>query len=170
MQTEYLPIANALANFCARSTEKLRRQNSTAGRVSIFIRANPLKKDQPQYNVSNDINLIHPTNDVRIITHWALACLKQIFKEGYAYKKVGVYLDDLKLASTIQNDLFCEIDETTLKKSQAVMKVFDSINAKYGRGTMQTAAEGFQNSWRMQQNLRSPSYTTSRSDLLTVKI
>lgn len=170
MQTEYTPIANALANFCARSTEKLRRQDSTAGRVSIFIRTNPFKKDLAQYSVSSDVNLIHPTNDVRTITHWALVCLKQIFKEGYAYKKVGVYLDNLKPASTIQNDLFCEIDEESLKKSQALMRVFDSINTKYGRGTMQTAAEGFQNSWRMQQNLRSTSYTTSWSELLTVKI
>lgn len=169
-QTEFLPIANALANFCARSTEKLRRQKSVAGRVSVFIRTNPFKNEMPQYNNGCDIKLTHPTSDVRVITHWAINCLKQIYKSGYAYKKVGVYLDDLQSELLIQDDLFCEINEDAFEQSKSLMGVFDSINQKYGRGTIQTAAEGFQNAWKMKQQLRSPRYTTSWSELLTVKI
>ena len=45
------------------------------------------------------------------------------------------------------------------------MQVMDRINARWGRGTLRSAAEGVARSWRMKRERVSPGYT-SRWDQL----
>ena len=45
--------------------------------------------------------------------------------------------------------------------AQRVMKAMDSINAKWGRGTVRISAEGLNKAWQMRRGRLSPAYTTS---------
>lgn len=169
MQTEFEPIAKALANFCARASEKLRAQNSKASRINVFIRTNAFRGELKQYSNSIDIKLINPSNDVREITHQAKLGLKKIFKEGFQYKKIGVYLSELQSDLIYQDDFFDSQSTDSRQKSAEVMKVFDSINSKFGRDTIKTATEGFSTPCWTKQTRKSPCYTTRWSELLVVK-
>lgn len=146
-------IANALANFCARSAEKLRQQKSKAGRLEVFLRTNPFRQDLKQYSASTSINLVNPSSDTRELISWSKICLDKIFREGYSYKKVGVYLDELTSETTLQYDLFDQLSIVENKTSDELMKTLDKINARFGRATIHTAAEGFHQPWKMNQNL-----------------
>jgi DNA polymerase V len=47
--------------------------------------------------------------------------------------------------------------------------VLDQINARWGRGTLRTAREGFGCSWAMRKDYRSPAYTTRWDELPVVR-
>jgi DNA polymerase V len=148
----------------------LRKQSSKAGRIEVFLRTNPFRQDLKQYNVSTSINLIHASCDPRQITSFAKKALDKIFREGFLYKKVGVYLDELTLDSMTQQDLFDQMTIQEEGRSKDLMQVIDQINAKFGRSKVHIAAEGFHQPWKMNQNMRTPAYTTSWASLVTVKI
>ena len=169
MQSSFEVISQALASYCSRASEKLRKQKSVAGRISVFLRTNRFRNNLPQYNNSTDVHLIHPSNDVRVINFWAKQCLIKIFREGYQYKKVGIYLDELQSEAYIQQDMFSVFTDSQQKQSLKLMQVFDNINNKYGSGTIKIAREGFTKHWDMKQAHKSPCYTTRWSELLNVK-
>lgn len=49
------------------------------------------------------------------------------------------------------------------------MEVLDSINGKYGRGSMRLAAEGVEKVWQMRRGNLSPCYTTDWEGLPVVE-
>ena len=89
---------------------------------------------------------------------------KAMWKTGYRYKKAGVGLLDLTHDDVHQGDLFAGIDP----RSQALMKVMDQANAKFGRGTMGMASSAWRPKgpalakpvWALNQKNLSPAYTT----------
>ncbi|MBT7310212.1 DUF4113 domain-containing protein, partial [bacterium] len=49
--------------------------------------------------------------------------------------------------------------------SGTLMNTLDGINQKHGKGKVRFATEGFEQKWQMNQNMKSPAYTTRWSDL-----
>jgi hypothetical protein len=47
--------------------------------------------------------------------------------------------------------------------------MIDPVNAKYGRGTVKTGAEGVRQGWQMRRELMSPGYLNNWKELLEVK-
>ncbi len=156
-------LGEAVAVYMARAAEKLRRQGSLAGIVQVYIRTNPFKDNAPQYHPGLTIPLPEATDDTaRLIraAHWGL---KRIYKPGYAYQKAGIALLDLSPKAHAQMPLF-----TTTPDRTSLMRVMDQINTAYGRGTLRSAAEGMQQSWRMKRDRMSPAYTTQWDELAEV--
>jgi DNA polymerase V len=170
MQTEYSALAQAISSHCARAWEKLRHQKLMACHLSIFIKTNRFRLDLPQYQQSIGFKLINPTDDLRHLIRCAKLCLRKIFRSGFHYQKVGVCLGDLIEKNCLQLDLFNQVSEKELNHTERLMSVFDEINTKYGRHTLRLAAEGYVRPWAMRAQLRSPSYTTSWSELPVVII
>lgn len=54
-------------------------------------------------------------------------------------------------------------------RNEKVMSVLDSINRRYGRGTLRLAAEGVEQGWRMRRGNLSPRYTTEWTELPSVR-
>lgn len=169
MQTEFSALAQAISSHCARACKKARQQNLVAHQVHVFIRSNSFRKDLTQYAQSTQHYLINPTNDTREITTAAKLGLKKLFKPGISYKKVGIMLIDLVPQKFRQIDMFAPISEETLKHSEQLMKVFDTINARFGNHTIRLAAEGYQHHWKMRADMCSPCYTTRWPELPLVK-
>lgn len=170
MQTEYLFVSQAISSHCARAWEKLRQQGLVASHLSIMIQTNRFRPDLPQYQQSIGYKLVSPTDDLRYLTRCARFCLSKIFRSGFHYQKVGVYLGDLVDKRYMQLDLFNQSSEEELQHTEQLMSVFDAINKKYGRHTLRLAAEGHVKPWAMRIQMRSPSYTTEWSELPIVRV
>ena len=169
MQSEFNPVAQAVSSHVARAYEKLRHQKLQVGRLTVFIRTNPFRRDLSQYDNKIQFKLIHPTDDIRLITRIAKRCLQKIYKPGFYYKKVGVCFEDLSSNDYQQLDLFSQPTGMSLQKKDDLMRVFDGINEKFGRHTIKLAAEGFDKSWSMRADMQSPHYTTQWSDIPTIR-
>ena len=72
--TKKEPIAEALANYAARACEKLRKQNSQAQRVHVFVETNGFREIDRQYNNGFTYTLTTPTSDTRSIIEAAKFC------------------------------------------------------------------------------------------------
>lgn len=156
-------LSESVAHFTTRATEKLRKDGSVAASICVFIRTNPFKEKEPQYQHSMIVPLPTPTDDTTKLVGAALRGLKVIYRGGYRYKKSGVLLMGLQPKGTVQATLF---DDTALQtRSANRMQVMDAINRKMGKDTLSTGASGVKNNWTMRRERKSPAYTTSWSEL-----
>ena len=74
-------------------------------------------------------------------------------------------LTDLVPASQTQTDLF---DGQDRRKSTRLMSALDSINDRWGAGTLHYASSGITKAWKTQFHRRSPAYTTDWNALPVV--
>lgn len=170
MQTEFSSVAQSVSSHCARAVEKMRGQGLVAQRMYVFVHTNRFREDLAQHFQSMEFRLINATDDLRLITKIAKRCLRQIFKPGYFYKKVGVCLEDLIPKDPRQLDMFHQPSEERVYHTEQLMNVLDQVNQKYGRSTIRLAAEGYSKPWDMRAELKSPAYTTRWSDVPQVRL
>ena len=159
------PIEEALANYAARACEKLRKQNSQAQRVYVFVETNGFREIDRQYNNGFTYTLTIPTSDTRSILEAAKFCLSKIYKHGYRYKKTGIMLMDLTSVSLEQKQLFVDLNH---RPGDPLMGIVDRINQDHGPDTLFFGAQGVTREWKMRCGLRSPRYTTQWDELLAV--
>jgi DNA polymerase V len=164
--TDYNSLAESITLYVSRAAEKLRKQNSFAGSIYIYIRTSPFKENQPFYSNGLSIPLPTASDDTRLLVNASLWGLKQIFKPNYNYAKAGIMLSELVDAEGIQTDLFSQV-QISLKSSK-LMGVLDGINKKMGKESIKLASEGFKRPWKMKQGNKSPCYTTKWNDLIKV--
>ena len=158
--TEIEDIQDALAHFVSNAAKKLRDQNSIAGLMQVFLHTNRFREDQPQYNPSVCIPLTMPTANTMKLQNWAVKGLDAMYRPGYQYKKAGVILSEICASSSYQGDLFSnEVEDP------AIMKVLDSLNTRFGKGTLKLSQDGSRRSWKMRQESKSPEYTTNWLEL-----
>jgi DNA polymerase V len=166
--TTYEELSEAMASFCSRAAEKLRRQHSVAGGITIFLRTNPFNPKEPQYQRMAGLKLPTPTQDTRVIVGAANRLLKEIFREGYAYQKCGIQLSHIQPAALPgQLDLF----DPALPRfagSEKLMAAVDTINRRFPKG-IAIATAGFKQDWRPKAEMISPGYTTNWRELVVVK-
>lgn len=159
-------LHEALTNYVARASEKLRKHRLAAGAKTVFLHTNRFRSAVGQYSNSRSFTLPVPTNLIPELTHFAVEALNSIYKPGYAYQKVGLMLSALQPDSHQTPDLFeGELDPRLLKLLPAVEK----LNQKWGRDKVRFASQGFKHPWRMKQRWLSPCYTTRWKDILTTK-
>ena len=159
-------MAEAIASYAARATEKLRQQKQFARSLTVFIRTNPFSDTEPYYSNSATYQFPIPTDDTRDMLEHARALLEMIWRQGYRYMKGGVMLADFYDAGVYQPDLFC--DFTIRDNCKPLMQVLDKINHS-GKGKVWFAGEGITKNWSMKREHLSPAYTTNWKDLPVVK-
>jgi DNA polymerase V len=160
--TDLPSIDEALANYAARACTKLRKQNSRAQGIYVFVRTNPFRSNEPQYRNGITIGFTMPTSDTRDIAKAASICLRKIYRQGYRYHKAGIMLLDLLPESHEQQHLFYDVD---YKKSDKLMITLDLLNERMGKNTVFLAAQGIKRGWQMRCDNRSPRYTTNWNEL-----
>jgi DNA polymerase V len=158
-------LAEAIATYVTRASEKLRLQKSVASVIYVFLRTNPFKST-PQYH--NGCQVIFPvaTDFTNEMIDYALKGLEQIYKPGYQYQKAGVMLTGIIPKTNGQVSLFDNIDRT---KYQKISDAMDKINFEMGSGTVIFAATGVKREWKMKRDLKSPQYTTRWEEIPNVK-
>jgi DNA polymerase V len=163
MVTEFDDLAESVSYFATKVAEKLRHDGSVAASVCVYIRTNPFKDDEPQYQRSMIVPLGQPSDDTMVLISAALKGLKKIYRSGFRYKKSGVLLMGLQNKGTVQATLFDDTAKQT--KSDNMMSVMDMINRKMGQGSMTIAASGISHRWAMRRDRMSQNYTTDWNDL-----
>lgn len=159
-------LRESVASYLASAAEKLRRQNSVAGAVYVFVLTNRFKEDEPQYNAGITVPMGDATDDTLVLTSAALRGLAAIFRPGFRYKKAGVMLTLLSDKGARQATLFD--DPVARARSEKLMEAMDAINREFGRGTLRSGASGVVQRWAMRTENRSPRYTTRWDELPVV--
>jgi DNA polymerase V len=167
--TAYRELSEALAEFCIRAAEKLRRQQSLTGCITVFIRTNPFNPHEPQYQRTASTKLDAASQDTRAIITTANRLLTEIFRQGYNYQKCGVQLSQLQPESSPgQLELFAFAGNGLPTENRPLMKVVDQINRRFPKA-ISVAASGFDQTWKAKAERISPRYTTNWRELASVK-
>lgn len=159
------PIREAVATYATRACEKLRAQRSVCKRVRVSIRTGMFNPDEPKFARGIICELPYPTDDTRLIVKAADQGLEQVFRQGYAYSKAEVLLLDLRQSGEFTDDLFATSQPQATEK---VMQVLDSINARWGKGSLHLGSVPVVPEWGMRRELMSQSYTTKLDQLWQV--
>jgi len=163
-------LSRAMSEYCTRAAEKLRRQQSVTGCVSVFIRTNPFAVHEPQYQRSATVKLDAATQDTRTIIRVALHSLKAVYKPGFGYQKCGVQLSAIRpAASPAQFDLFAMATGELPAENAVLMQTVDHINRRFPKA-VSIASSGFDKSWKPKAERISQRYTTDWRELVWVKI
>lgn len=164
--TQLPQLIEAITEFATRAAVKLREQGSYANQVMVFAHTSPFR-NVPRFSRSCVVPLPQPTADTRHLANAAIAGIRKIFEPGFQLSKAGVLLLDLQNSiSQGTLDLGTEVPDQS-----ALMATLDSLNKRYGRGTLAVASAGVAHrpgSWHMRQERRTPAYTTNWNELAIV--
>ena len=163
--TQYEEIHTSVAAFVSMAAEKLRRQQSLCGEVTVYILTNRHREELPQYFESQTVRPVVPTDDTLELVPLAAKALQRIFRKGYGYKKAGITLSDISSRTGLQTDLFDPVDRA---RHARLMDAMDATNRTYGRNSVVVAAQGFAPLKMNRQHL-SQEYTTDWKQIITVK-
>ena len=100
MVSDFETLRTSISNFAAHCAEKLRKQQSAAAIVSVFIDTNHFREDLPQYWNWAQECLLTPTSSTQDIVQCALRCTQRIFQQGYQYKRAALILPSRPTSST----------------------------------------------------------------------
>ena len=159
-------LSEAISFHASRAAEKLRYEKQKCSLITAFIRSNRFNTRVRQIYAAKSFELVHPTDDTRIIIKNANRILDQIFADGYQYAKAGVLLSDFTNRYGYQMSLFDKKRDE--KMASKLMQTVDYINlmeiAKIGFGN-----QGYRNTWRMKREIKSKRYTTKIEEIPTTK-
>jgi DNA polymerase V len=159
-------LSEAISFHASRAAEKLRYEKQKCRLITAFIRSNRFNTRVRQIYAAKSFELVHPTDDTRIIIKNANRILDQIFADGYQYAKAGVLLSDFTNRYGYQMSLFDKKRDE--KMASKLMQTVDYINlmeiAKIGFGN-----QGYRNTWRMKREIKSKRYTTKIEEIPITK-
>ena len=178
MVTDLPTLRTYVANFASSCAAKLRKQNSVAGTIGVFISTNRFRTDLPQYHGSSEYTLSTPTDSAIDIVDCAMKVLDSIYRPGYLYKRAGVVMLGIRGHDGIQPDLF-DYSPERADKLHRLDTTIDSINRLYGRDTIVTLAQVYQHTRThekgvafgeiMRHDLHSANPTTRWTDIIRLK-
>ena len=159
-------LSEAISFHASRAAEKLRNEKQKCRLITAFIRSNRFNTRVRQIYAAKSFELVHPTDDTRIIIKNANRILDQIFADGYQYAKAGILLSDFTNKYGYQMSLFDKKRDE--KMASRLMETVDYINlmeiAKIGFGN-----QGYRNTWRMKREIKSNRYTTKIEEIPITK-
>ena len=163
--TTFDRLMGALTEYAMRAGEKLRNHGLVAGRLTAFFHTNRHRPDRSQYAGSRAVTLHPMTSDSLELIAAARRGAERAWRDGYAYTKAGVILENLVAAADRPRTLFEDHGE----KSGHLMAALDDINGRYGKWTAVTASQGFRREWKLRAGNRSPAWTTRLEEVPIVR-
>ena len=163
--TELEALKESITTHCLNAAEKIRIDNQTVKKVTVFIRTSPFQKDKKYYANVKDVDLPIRTNDSIELIKQALIALKYIYKKGYRYQKAGIIFSGLKDVSIYKKNLFSIISDE--EKRIRLMRAIDYTNIKYGRNALSIAQAGL-NKGRNIKKQHSSKIDTASFELLPI--
>jgi len=162
--TDESMLAEAVAQYAARASEKLRRQQQQAQRMLVFVRTNPFRADLPQYQASTQVHFSEPVDDAITCIEAARSGVKKLFRNGFHYQKAGVMLLDFVSPQNQSLSLF----PSALQRRHDASALIDCINERFGRDSVYIAAQGMAKPWQMKRQAVSSGFTTDWTGLVRV--
>ncbi|GAA4363006.1 Y-family DNA polymerase [Hymenobacter saemangeumensis] len=169
--SQFEDVLAAVAAFASRAAEKLRRQESAASVLTVFLSQNRFGTTPPPHTRSAQVTLPVATSDTTELVRFARSLLGRIWQPGSVYVKAGVILDGFESGEQKQLSLFAPDGS---ERTARLMQKLDALNARFGGNSVQVAAAigavGRQPGvWKGQQRRRSPAFTTNWNELWEIK-
>lgn len=162
-------LKEAVATYISRAAEKLRRQQSAAGIVSVFIVPKELDHHtgfRHGPGVSSYTSLPKPTSLTHELIKPAVGLIDDLYENGRSYKKAGVMLSGLVPDDSIQGNLFVPHEKN---RHRFLMDTIDNINFSMRDDSVKFGAAGVTKNWKMRQELRSGRHSTRWEELKEVR-
>ena len=166
--TKLEELSESVTTHCLNAAEKIRSDNQTTKRITVFIRTSPFQKDKNYYANSKDIDLPVRTNDSIELVKQALIALQYIYRKGYKYQKAGIIFSGLNEVDIYKKNLFSSINNE--EKRKKLMKAIDYTNIKYGRHALSIAQAGLRKKFNIKRQHSSKIDTACFDFLPTIKI
>lgn len=165
---DLVQMEEALANFAASCSEKLKRQHSCCGGVTVFAYTSRFRTDIPAHTIYENVTLQVPTNDQQELIQIVLSALRRnwIDKAMFFYKKAGVIVWDITADTAVQTALFDHVDRG---KQAALAKAIENIKIKNGRDSVRVAVQGTDRCAHLKREHLSRHYTTRLDEIIKVK-
>ncbi len=167
--TTYDHLAQAVASFASACALKLRSEGSAARFLTVFAGTSPFESHGGRYWASRTVPLPEPTQDTLEMVAASTAALAELFRPGFRYRKAGVVLSEIEPAdaSASAPTLFSSGAFAAAERSSRLMEAMDTLNERYGQGTVRVGAATAE-VWKSRQARLSPQYTSSWDDLITI--
>lgn len=169
-------LEQAVAKYVARAAEKLRRQASYVQHIQVFAEGSNRFKDGRPWFYAVTVALPRPGADTAEMISATKAGARRLFRQlperpnpadpKSGFRKAGVMLLDIVPSTESQGNLF---SPPVSARREELMAMLDSVNRRFGSGTIFHGAQGVEARWRMRRNLKSPSYTTRLADIPVVR-
>jgi len=163
---DYRIIEDALCAFVQNSAPKLREQGSLCSRIQVFLMTSQFEVTHKRKSGVWQMDIAIPTNITQELLKYAVECLKRIYRPGFPYQKVGVYMTGFVPEEARQTYLLD--DQTKRERLTKVSKLADKINNRFGKDFVRFAAMGYESKWKMRQNYLSKRYTTRINEVLHI--
>ena len=160
-------LNEAITTHCLNAAEKIRLDQQTVKKITVFIRTSPFQKHNNYYSNSKSIDLAIRTNDSITLVKKALAALESIYVKGYKYQKTGIIFSNLKDVDIYNKNLFSTINNE--KKRIKLMEAIDHTNIKYGRHALSIAQAGLKKIWNTKKKHSSKIDTACFKFLPTIR-
>jgi len=157
-------LKSAIVNHTAYAAEKLRRQDSLAGCIQVFIHTNQFRPDEPQHHPACLLPLKPASADRGQLIRIAVAGVRQLYHSKYRYQKAGVMLGEIISADIDQLELF-KAESVDQNDRRGINQLVDDINAKLDRNCMRRAAESYDQTWAIKRERLTLAYTTNWQQL-----
>lgn len=158
-------ILEAGADYAWRAAEKLRAQGSACRVIHCSITTNPFRESDRQYARGSTKELSFPPDYTPAIVAVVRRQLEELYRPGFRYKKISVFLSEIEDAGREQLDLFHVKDERRKK----LMETVDRINSRLGRASVHCMPLRKESRWPMKREFLSPRYTTSWKEIPRVR-
>ncbi|MBQ6140395.1 MAG: Y-family DNA polymerase [Kiritimatiellae bacterium] len=159
-------ISESLASFTAQAATKLRKHSMLAAGCNIY--AQIFRSGGGGDCIVRTVMFPEPTDATNAMLDAIRPEVPALFLPGTRYRKTGVVFFGLeKVGTAKQMDLFSPPVES---KASPLYKTIDSLNARFGKGKVFSAAEGIGNrSWKMKRSKLSKRASTRWDELMVVK-
>ncbi len=159
-------LEEAVACYIGRAAVKLRSQNSVCSKVTVYLKTNKYNENM-QYYSGDSITLQTATNYTPDLIKAGYKVLKKIYKKGYLYKKAGVMLSQILPIENATINMFNQ--DYPIGQNQKLMKVYDSVNKKWGSEKLRIAAMGTTTPWQAKRAMVSNLASTKWEEIIEVK-
>lgn len=158
-------VMSALAYHASHLAERLREDKCVASKITIIARGSRHGNYTHRIGVKDAMFPI-PTNDTLTFIEEAERLLNEIYDPEVPYKKAGVVVSGIEPEAFASQPLFAE---KRMEKTRKLDVLADTLNSKFGSGTLRSAATLGKEQWQEQKKLKSKDYTTRWGEIPTVK-
>jgi DNA polymerase V len=159
-------IAESLASFTAQAATKLRNHGLLAAGCNVY--AQIFRSGGGGDFIGRTVMFPAPTDATNEMLTAIREEIDALYIPGTRYRKTGIVFFGLeKVGTARQMDLFSPVEKS---EASPLYKAIDSLNRRYGKGKVFSAAEGVgEKAWRMKRSKLSKRSTTCWDELMTVR-
>jgi len=164
--TDRTLLEQAMGQFCAGVAEKLRKQHSVCRQMTVFAHTSRFQ-NQLSF-IQSTVTFATPTATTQEMVDVMLRIVRSQWRPDTPYKRAGVMVTLISPDNGVQQSIF---DARDRLRDQRLQKTLDEINNRHGKRTI-----GFTPSIPTRQaaelydiGAKSPAYTTSIHDIITLK-